>query len=446
MELLFLLAGSVAGFLIAWFYLKNKSSDGEKIHLENLRLAELDKIRLEERNTAIKSEVEKISLQLNTERELLSAANNRLAKAEEAFSNMKEKLGVQKTEMEDLQKKFSVEFENIANRLLDEKSKKFTDQNKTNMDVILNPLKEKITEFEKKVGEAYDKELRDKISLREEVKKLFELNTKISQDANNLTNALKGNNKMQGNWGEMILEKILERSGLTKDHEYKTQVSLSNEEGKRTQPDVVIYLPDEKHIIIDAKVSLIAYELYVNAATEDERISAMKNHLDSMRNHIKGLSEKNYHTSSTLNSPEFVLLFVPVESSFAVALQADQELFHFAWDRKIVIVTPSTLLATLKTISSIWKQEKQTANAIEIARQGGALYDKFVGFLDDMIKIEKGIKGTLQVYESAKKKLEGHGSLISRAESIRKLGAKATKSIPGGFTTEENSLLVESAE
>lgn len=445
MEFLFLAAGSTAGFIISWLYFKYKNSESAAGASAIIAENNLEKIRLEERNHSLQSEVKKISNELLYERETLNAANSRLAKAEEAFKNMQEKLNTQKTEMEELQKKFATEFENIANRLLEEKSKKFTEQNKTNIDIVLNPLKEKIKDFEEKVEKAYDKELRDKISLREEIKKLFDLNQKISLEANNLTNALKGNNKLQGNWGEMMLERILERSGLIKDQEYKTQVSLTNDEGKRIQPDVVILLPDNKHIIIDAKVSLLAYETFVNAAADEDKQTAIKSHIDSIRAHIKGLSEKNYHASATLNSPEFVLLFIPVESSFSIALQTDHELFNFAWDRKIVLVTPSTLLATLKTIASIWKQEKQTANAIEIAKQSGALYDKFVGFLDDMLKIEKNLKGTWQAYESAKKKLEGHGSLIKRAEGIRKLGAKTTKSIPEGFVPEENNdLLVES--
>jgi len=228
----------------------------------------------------------------------------------------------------------------------------------------------------------------------------------------------------------MVIDKILERSGLTKGQEYDTQVSASNDDGKRIQPDVIVYLPDKKHIIIDSKVSLIAYEKYVNALSEEERQQYMLDHITSIRNHIKGLSEKNYQSAKGINSPDFVLLFIPIESSFGVAVQADQQLFNDAWDNKIVIVSPSTLLATLKTIASIWKQENQTKNAIEIARQGGALYDKFVGFVDDLEKVGKNIEQLQNTYKDAMDKLQsGKGNLINKAESIRKLGVKTSKQL-----------------
>ncbi|MBA2584143.1 MAG: DNA recombination protein RmuC [Bacteroidetes bacterium] len=352
---------------------------------------------------------------------------------------MNDKLGTQKAEVEQLQEKFNTQFENIANKILEEKSKKFTDQNKVNLDQIITPLRERIKDFEEKVDKTYKAESDERITLKAEIKNLVDLNKQISQEANNLARAMKGDNKFQGNWGEIILEKILERSGLIKDQEYKTQVNSSDEEGKRILPDVVIYLPDEKHIIIDSKVSLVAYESYVNSTTEENSLISIKNHIESIKSHIRNLSEKNYQNSSSFNSPDFVLLFVPIESSFGVAIQADQELFNYAWERKVVIVSPSTLLATLRTIASVWKQERQNKNALEIARQGGALFNKFVSFLEDLEKIDKGIKATAIAYDNAKKKLEGHGSLISRAENIRKLGAKATKAIPETFLTTDDT-------
>jgi len=304
--------------------------------------------------------------------------------------------------------------------------------NQKNMGDVLNPLKEKIELFEKKVDDTYKQGLKDQTDLRAELKKLYDLNSKISEEANNLTKALKGDVKKQGNWGEVVLERILERSGLNEGEQgYQKQFSDTSDDGKRIQPDVVINLPDNKHVIVDSKVSLVAYEKAVNANDENERLKYVKEHLLSLKSHIKGLSEKHYQTARTLNSPDFVLLFIPVESSFSLAIQEDQELFSFAWDLKVVLVSPSTLLATLRTIASIWQQENQTRNAIEIARQGGALYDKFVGFIVDMEKIGKGISATQNNYNDAMNKLHaGSGNLVSRVESIKKLGAKTTKELP----------------
>jgi DNA recombination protein RmuC len=338
-----------------------------------------------------------------------------------------------------MQKKLTTEFENIANKILDEKSEKFTKQNKDNLDIILTPFKEKILSFEKRVEETYDKEKRDKDDLRVEVKKLFELNSKISLEAENLTKALKGDVKKQGNWGEMILEKILERSGLTKDLEYRKQFSTTNSEGSTIQPDFVVLLPENKHIIIDSKVSLVAYEAYVNTADETARLLILKQHLDSVRTHIKGLSDKSYHSSAEFDTPEFVLMFIPIESSFSLAVQADADLFNFAWEKRIVLVSPSTLFATLRTISNIWKQEKQNKNALEIARLAGTMYDKFVLFVDDLNEIEQRITQTRKAYDSAYNKLKtGSGNLIRTSEKIKDLGARASKSLPENLLDKES--------
>ena len=343
---------------------------------------------------------------------------------------LEEKLNTQKGELDKLQKTFVSEFENLANKILDDKSKKFTEQNKTNLDAILNPLKENITKFEKKVDDTYKAEASERNSLKGEIKALVTLNKQISEEANNLAKALKGDTKKQGNWGEIILEKVLERSGLQKGAEYEMQVSMTGDDSKRVQPDAVIYLPDKKHIIIDAKVSLVAYEQFVNAPTEEDRAMHLQAHIVSVKSHIKGLSEKNYQTLGALNTPDFVLLFMPIESSFSLAVQADNEIFNYAWDKKIVIVSPSTLLATLRTIASIWKQERQTRNALEIAKQSGDLYDKFVGFVDELIAVGKKMNDAKGSYDEAMKKLStGKGNLVKRAENIKELGAKTTKDI-----------------
>jgi DNA recombination protein RmuC len=257
---------------------------------------------------------------------------------------------------------------------------------------------------------------------------LMELNKQISQEATNLTKALKGDSKKQGNWGEVILERVLERSGLVRDREYRLQASLNTADGTRFQPDVIIDLPDEKHLIIDSKVSLVAYERLVNSDTEEDRRLYSKAHVESIRGHVLNLSSKNYHDLHQVNSPDFVLLFVPIESSFSFAVQLDADLFSDAWDKRVVIVSPSTLLATLRTIASIWKQERQNRNVLEIARLSGAMYDKFVGFVGDMENIGKNIKSSQAAYDSALNKLtEGNGNLTVTADKIKKLGAKANK-------------------
>lgn len=469
MEIIFLLTGVVLGFVTGWLFFRLRSaSPGNVTGLEKLQaeLVAIDKEKsvLEERARILKEEKESLlreiesekrssyhelstereraakelvaereqhNIILNTERERVTVLNARLAQMEAERNSFQEKLATQKAELEELQKKFTTEFENIANKLLEEKSKKFTEQNKVNLDVILEPLKEKIKAFEEKVERTYKEESAERITLKAEIKSLVEMNKQISDEANNLAKALKGDNRKQGNWGEVILEKILERSGLEKDSEYRTQVVTVNSEGSTVKPDVVIYLPDEKNIIIDSKVSLVAYEAYVNSDTEEEREKYKKEHLLSIRNHIKQLSDKNYQSSATFNTPDFVLLFVPIESSFSVAIQADQELFNYAWERKIVIVSPSTLLATLRTIASVWKQEKQTRNAMEIAKESGRLYDKFVGFVEDMEKLGKQIETVQNTYEDASKKLyTGTGNLVSRVNKISKLGAKNNKTLP----------------
>ena len=362
----------------------------------------------------------------------------RLENAKVQFLNQEKKLQEQKKELEEIQKKFTTEFENIANKILKKNSEEFTAANQKNIGEVLNPLKEKIYLFEKKVEDTYQKGLKDQTDLKAELKKLHELNSKISEEASNLTKALKGDVKKQGNWGEVVLERILERSGLNEGEQgYQKQFSDTSEDGKRIQPDIVINLPDNKHIIVDSKVSLLAYERAVNAATEEERAAHIKEHLFSLKAHIKGLSEKHYQTARNLNSPDFVLLFIPIEASFSVAIQEDQELFSYAWDQKVVLVSPSTLLATLRTIASIWQQENQTRNALEIARQGGALYDKFVGFISDMENMGKNLETTRKTYEFAMNKLHtGSGNLVRRAENIRKLGAKTTKILPGNILEE----------
>jgi DNA recombination protein RmuC len=450
MEIVMLLAGIAVGFIIGFLLRKTKSTntafdtssfDKKITTLEtenNFLRADKENARKDfetqknELNQFNEKEKQRLLEELKQEQEKFLEASKSLEKSRTFFKAQEEKIIEQKTEIENLQKKLTAEFKNIANEILEEKSKKFTEQNKTNLESILNPLKDKIKDFEEKVDKTYKTESAERITLKAEIKQLVELNKQVSDEANNLTKALKGDNKTQGNWGEVILEKILERSGLSKERgEYKTQVTLTNNANETIRPDAIIYLPDNKHIIVDSKVSLVAYQGFVAAETEELRGNFLKEHISSLKSHIKGLSEKHYSSSDALNTPDFVLMFLPIESSFGIAVQADQELFSYAWDKKIVVVSPSTLLATLRTIAAIWKQELQTKNALEIARQSGALYDKFVAFIEDLSAIGKNLDKAHDAYNEARKKLEeGKGNLISRAEKIKELGAKASKSIP----------------
>jgi len=443
MEIIYLLIGIIAGALVCYFYFRFKNQQyknetdikiREKEKLTEQRIVEAEKNGLvwEERFKVLEKDAGEFKRELDEYRSANTTLIGRLEKAKVEYLNLQEKLQTQTKELEDIQKKFTAEFENIANKILEKNSEKFTVANQKNIGEVLNPLKEKIQLFEKKVEDTYQKGLKDQTDLKAELKKLHDLNSKISEEASNLTKALKGDVKKQGNWGEVVLERILERSGLNEGKEgYEKQLSDTSEDGKRIQPDIVINLPDNKHIIVDSKVSLLAYERAVNADTEENRKKHIREHLLSLKTHVKGLSEKHYQSARKLNSPDFVLLFIPIEASFSVAVQEDQELFTFAWDQKVVIVCPSTLLATLRTIASIWQQENQTRNALEIARQGGALYDKFAGFVTDMENMGKNLNTTRKTYEAAMNKLQtGSGNLIRRAENIKKLGAKATKEIP----------------
>lgn len=388
----------------------------------------------------LKAEKQALADELNDLRHRFAHEHGERIKVEALAANYQDKLAAQEKNIENLQQKFTMEFSLIANKILDEKTAKFTAQNQTNLDTILKPLKENIKSFEDKVEKVYKDEAAERNHLKGVIFQLMDQSKQIQNDANNLTKALKGDNKKQGNWGEIVLERVLERSGLIKGREYRTQASVISAEGARFQPDVVIDLPDEKNLIVDAKISLVAYDRVVNAETDDEKLINLKQHLASVKAHIDGLSAKNYQNLYQINSPDFVLLFIPIESSFSVTVQADNELFNYAWDKKVVIVSPTTLLATLRTIASIWKVDRQNKNVFEIAEEAGALYDKFVGFLADMEKIGKHLDLTQKAHDDAFKKLQfGSGNLIGKVEKIKKLGAKtkANKQIDSKFLEED---------
>jgi DNA recombination protein RmuC len=392
---------------------KVKSSQAEKLDNEYKFSQRIN--RLEEEKTDLITQ--------------LTQEKNKLSRAEEAFNAQQERFQEQKAFVEASQISFKTAFENVANEVLKAKTAEFTEVNKTNLDILLNPLKENIKAFEQKVDNTYKAESAERFTLKGTIDELIKQTKLIQDDASNLTKALKGDNKKQGNWGEMVLDKLLEGSGLLEGTNYSKQTSFLAEDGNRLLPDVVIFLPEEKHIVIDSKVSLVAYEKLVNAE-DDDRDVLIKQHVNSIKAHITGLSGKNYQDLYQINSPEFVLLFVPIESSFAIAVQYDQELFDFAWNKRVVIVTPSTLLATLKTVASIWKQEQQTRNAIDIATKAGQLYDKFVGFIADLQKVGDSLDKSQKAYSDAMGKLTtGNGNLVNRVENLKKLGAKATKEI-----------------
>lgn len=430
--------GGAAGYLIAHFKSKSESSRLEERN-QNLK-EQLGEVEAEYDQLQQKSEQE-----LTEERERANELDRKLASREADYKNLQERLNEQKKELAEMQEQLTTQFENLANKILEEKSEKFTKQNKEQIDQLLNPLGEKLEAFKKKVEETYNEENRQRATLKEQIRQMGELNQKMSEDAKNLTKALKGDSKTQGNWGEVILQRILEKSGLRKDEEYFTEQSVNTEDGRRIRPDVVVRLPDEKFLVIDSKVSLTGYEKYSSADDEEEQQQFLKEHINSIRTHVKGLSEKNYHHIHGEKSPDFVLLFIPIEPAFGVALQHDSNLYYEAFDKNIVIVSPSTLLATLATIDSVWKQEYQNKNAMEIAKRGGALYDKFVLFVESMNDIGQRIRQTQDSYDEAMGRLStGAGNLVRQAEMIRKLGAKTSKQLPGNMTDEfEDDLLEE---
>jgi DNA recombination protein RmuC len=434
MEILYLIIGLAVGFVIAYFFFKSKKTisidEANKLN-EQINSLKVEAGKLAERIKLFEEDKTNLQIDLKTEREKSERLNSENSSLKSDYVNLQNKLSEQKSEIENLQDKFTKEFENLANKIFEDKSLKFTEQNKTNLDQILKPLSEKIKDFEKKVDDVYVTDSKERAGLVQQIKNLHELNQQMSKDANNLTTALKGHSKTQGNWGEFILESILEKSGLVKGREYVVQESITAESGRRFQPDVIIKLPENKSIVIDSKVSLVGYERFVSSEDENEKQLGLREHINSIRSHIKNLSGKNYQNLYQLESLDFVLMFMPIEPAFAYAVQNDPSLFSDAFEQNIVIVSPSTLLATLRTISSIWRQENQNKNAMEIARQSGEMLDKFAAFIDDLISIGKGLVGAKDNYDKAMNKLtEGRGNLISRSEKIKKLGAKASKSLP----------------
>lgn len=416
MPFLYLFIGLVVGTLLTWYI----ATPRLYAHRQALQIKlETTQQQLAETKAAL-SQAHEQNLQLTTG----------LTRLETINSNLTEKLAEQKQAVAHMEEKLAIQFRNLANDLLEEKSLKFTDQNRANLESLLKPLGERIQTFEKQVAETNKEGLARSVALRTEIGKLHELNAQITKEAENLTKAIKGDTKTQGNWGEFILESILEKSGLVKDREYIMQASFVTEEGKRLQPDVIIKLPTEKNLIIDAKVSLVNYEQSFNTDHKEEKQLQLKKHLQSIRKHIKTLSEKNYQTQYDILGLDFVFMFIPLEPAFSLALQHDPTLLHEAYAKNVIIVSPTTLIATLRTIANIWKHEYQNQNALEIAHQSGALYDKFVSFVEDLRQIGKQIDTTHKVYAEAMKKLyDGRDNLVRSAHEIKALGARTSKTI-----------------
>lgn len=429
MELIYLLVGLCVGAAASWLVAKSifKRSD-----LPSTEFIELDKrngIQLQQIDD-LKSQLLTIKQELQISYDEKNFLNAEVAKWKTNYEALETRYKEERVALELLQQQMRENFTNIANEIVVRNSQRIQEEQKVKLDNILAPFKEKIEKFESQVKVNHEERIREHQSMKEQLTMLQTMNKSIGDEARNLVSALKGQTKTQGNWGEMILEKVLERSGLMKGREYIVQASMSGDDGRRLQPDVIINLPEARNIIIDSKVSLIAYERYSSAESDEQKSIFLKEHIASIRKHIKDLSSKNYQNLYEVNSLDFVLLFIPIEPAFSIAVENDGELFNEAFERNIVVVSTSTLLATLRTIASIWRLENQNKNSVEIARQAGDLYDKFSSLLDDLITVGAKIKDTDKSYEAAMNKLvNGRGNLISRVENLKKLGVKSSKQI-----------------
>lgn len=396
----------------------------------SLRLTfQKEQATLQERNSILNQTIQESIDEIKTsqaEKEILISENTRL---ETELKNVQLTISKNNQELEKLQEKFTNEFENLANKILDEKSRKFTEQNKHNITNILTPLKEKIEGFEKKVTESQKESIGMHSALKEQLNNLKDLNVQMSKEAVNLTKALKGDSKAQGDWGETQLEILLERANLTKEIHYTTQGGYRDDEGRLKKPDFIINLPEGRHLIVDSKVSLTNYEAYFNEEDEGNKELHLRKHIESIRKHIKELSEKKYESLYEINTPDYVLMFVPIEPAYLLALNNNNTLYLEALDKNVVLVSTSTLLATLSTVASMWRQENQKKNVLEIAHQAGRLYDQFVNLTEDLLKVGNQLKTVQGSYDTSMKKLTGNQNLIKKVEKIKQLGAKTSKSM-----------------
>lgn len=425
-SLLALLAGLALGALAALMLLNRKATALKaELHEKQIALG-----IIQQQEILAREDKNQLNSQLQEKEQKYIALTASLSEMREQNRQLQQKLSEGDELVKAQIEKMNLQFKDMANAILEDKSKRFTEQNKNQLDQLLQPLRERIGDFQQQVETTHKESLERHAGLFNELRNLKALNQQMSEEARNLTKALKGDNKAQGNWGEVILERILERSGLNRNQEYVVQESLITEDGRRLQPDITIRLPEDKCLVIDSKVSLVDYERFVSADDEAAQQLALKQHLNSIRNHVRELSVKNYSQLYSQSSPDFVLLFIPIEPAFILAVQNDPELFNDAFDKNIVIVSTSTLLASLRTIASIWRQENQNKNALDIARQAGSLHEKFVAFVDDLIKVGNQIEAIDKTYKSAMNKLhEGKDNLVRKTDRLRELGAKSSKQI-----------------
>ena len=423
MEIAYLIIGLFTGIVIGVLYSKNKT-DKSQPNIDTSQYVSKELYQSE------KNRIEKIETDNRIKQDQIGNLKADVSSRDANIENLNLKIKEEGERLLKQQKQLESQFENMANKILEQKSEKFAQQNQKNIDQILKPLGVKIKSFEESIEDKYVKDQESRAGLAKQISMLQIANQKISQDAVNLTNALKGDSKVQGDWGELQLEVLLEKSGLKKELHFRTQNSEKDEDGNEKRPDCIIDLPDDKNLIIDSKVSLTSYEQYSNAETEEERKSHLKKHIDSIKNHIRDLASKDYPKLYSINSPDYVLMFVPIEPALISALQEDAEIFNLGLSKNIILVSTSTLMATMRTVSFIWQQENQKKNVLEIARQSGALYEKFCGFVTDLEGVGKAIDTATKKYESAYGKLyDGRGNLVTSVEKIKKLGAKTTKSI-----------------
>ncbi|MGI0105808.1 DNA recombination protein RmuC [Salinimicrobium sp. WS361] len=432
-SLIILIFGGLLGYLLANFRGKSVQNVLKERNEQLNNQYQEYKVQIQEQLLQIKEQAREEKEAVNNQ--LIEACREReeirgkkdlfstqLTERTSEYKNLQQKLEEQKGELEKLQEKFSKEFENLANKILEQKSEKFTSINKENIAQILSPLQEKIRNFEEKVEKNSNDFIERHAQLGKQLEYLHEQNVKISEEANNLTRALKGENKTQGNWGELILERVLEKSGLVKDREYFVQQSHETEDGKKLLPDVVLHLPGDKRMVIDSKVSLVAYEKYVNEEDQEKRARHLKDHLRSLNTHIQDLSAKKYEDLYKMESPDFVLMFIPVEPALYLAQNLDSSFFYTAFQKNILLVSPTTLLSVLRTIDTLWSNEKQQQNALEIANHAASLYHKFKLLLDELETVGKRLKSTNTAYDDAMKKLTGQQNLIKDIDQLETLG------------------------
>ena len=437
MEIIVGIAAFLAGLVVAFLALKGKINSMQ--HTVNQHAVSQGVLESQAKNKA--EEVESLKGQLRDAQTETLELTNALTKIETDYDHLRMRMQEQAQELEQLREKFLQQFQSISNQVLMNNADHFNKASSENLERILSPLKERIKEFETKVDQTYEKTLKESISLKEQITQLASLNQQMSQDALNLTKALKGESKTQGNWGEYLLESLLEKSGLRKGVHYEREEVRQNEENKVYRPDVIVRLPDSKHLVIDSKLSLVAYEAYCSCNEEAQLEAYLRSHISSIRTHYTDLGRKNYHRLSGINSPDFVLMYIPIEPAFNLALQHDQNIFTDAFEKNIVLVTTSTLLATLRTVAGVWRQEDQKRNVLRIAEESGKLYDKFVGFVDDLKVIGRHMESSQGAYNAAMNKLtEGKGNLIRRVEILKELGAKTSKTIDEGLLQEAQAL------